>query len=106
MLQLLQPVPAQLAQDAEAVQSGYREYQELTLSRRGLKRLYGLTLTLTLLLALLSALALAFVLSDRLSAPLGVLAEGTRAVARATSASARRSPRATNSACSRNRSTP
>ena len=81
VLQLLQPVPAQLAQDAEAVQSGYREYQELTLSRRGLKRLYGLTLTLALLLALLSALALAFVLSDRLSAPLGVLVEGTRAVA-------------------------
>jgi len=81
VLQLLQPVPKQLAQDAEAVQSGYREYQELTLSRRGLKRLYGLTLTLTLLLALLSALALAFVLSDRLSAPLGVLVEGTRAVA-------------------------
>jgi PAS domain S-box-containing protein len=81
VLQLLQPVPKQLAQDAEAVQSGYREYQELTLSRRGLKRLYGLTLTLTLLLALLSALALGFVLSDRLSAPLGVLVEGTRAVA-------------------------
>jgi len=81
VLQLVQPVPKQLAQDAEAVQAGYREYQELTLSRRGLKRLYGLTLTLTLLLALLSALALAFVLSDRLSAPLGVLVEGTRAVA-------------------------
>ena len=81
VLQLLQPVPAQLARDAEAVQSGYRQYQELTLSRRGLKRLYGMTLTLTLLLALLSAAALAFVLSDRLSAPLGVLVEGTRAVA-------------------------
>jgi nitrogen fixation/metabolism regulation signal transduction histidine kinase len=81
ILQLLQPVPSQLAQDAEAVQSGYRQYQEITLSRRGLRRLYGITLTLTLLLALLSAGALAFVLSDRLSAPLGVLVEGTRAVA-------------------------
>ncbi len=81
VLQLLQPVPRQLAQDAEAVQSGYREYQELTLSRRGLKRLYGVTLTLTLLLALLSAAALAFVLSERLSEPLGVLVESTRAVA-------------------------
>ena len=81
VLQLLQPVPAQLARDAEAVQAGYREYQELTLSRRGLKRLYGLTLTLTLLLALLSALAAAFVLSDRLSAPIGLLVQGTRAVA-------------------------
>jgi len=81
VLQLMQPVPKQLAQDAETVQTGYREYQELTLARRGLKRLYGITLTLTLLLALLSALALAFLLSDRLSAPLNVLAEGTRAVA-------------------------
>lgn len=81
VLQLVQQVPKQLAQDAETVQAGYREYQEQTLVRRGLKRLYGITLTLTLLLALLSALALAFVLSDRLSAPLGVLVEGTRAVA-------------------------
>jgi len=81
VLQLLQPVPKQLGADAEAVQSGYREYQELTLSRRGLKRLYAVTLTLTLLLALLSAAALAFVLSDRLSAPIGALVEGTRAVA-------------------------
>src|SRR5208282_4022757 len=40
-----------------------------------------LTLTLTLLLALLSALSLAFLLSERLSAPLSYLAEGTRAVA-------------------------
>jgi nitrogen fixation/metabolism regulation signal transduction histidine kinase len=80
-LQLLQPVPAELGRDAEAVQSGYSEYQELQLSRRGLKRLYGITLTLALLLALLSALAASFLLSDRLSAPLNVLVEGTRAVA-------------------------
>jgi hypothetical protein len=38
VLQVLQ-VPAQLTQDAEAVLSGYREYQELTLSRRGLEAL-------------------------------------------------------------------
>lgn len=81
VLQLLQAVPAQLARDAEIVQSGYREYQELQLSRRGLKRLYAITLTLTLLLALLSSLGLAFVLSNRLSAPLSALVEGTRAVA-------------------------
>ncbi len=81
VLQLLQAVPRQLAQDAEIVQTGYREYQELQLSRRGLKRLYAITLTLTLLLSLLSALGLAFVLSNRLSAPLSALVEGTRAVA-------------------------
>jgi PAS domain S-box-containing protein len=81
VLQLMHPVPEKFAQDAETVQAGYREYQELSLARRGLKRFYGITLTLTLLLSLLTALALAFVLSDRLSAPLNVLVEGTRAVA-------------------------
>ena len=81
ILQVLQPVPQKLAQDAEIVQTGQREYQELLLSRQGLRNLYGLTLTLTLLLALLTALSLAFVLSERLSAPLSFLAEGTRAVA-------------------------
>ncbi len=81
VLQLLQQVPAHLARDAEIVQTGYREYQELQLSRRGLKRLYAITLTLTLLLALLSSLGVAFLLSSRLSAPLSALVEGTRAVA-------------------------
>ena len=81
VLQLLQRVPQQLASDAETVQTGQRDYQELLLARQGLRRLYGLTLTLTLLLALLTALSLAFVLSERLSAPLSFLVEGTRAVA-------------------------
>ncbi|MEK6735639.1 MAG: ATP-binding protein [Pseudomonadota bacterium] len=81
VLQLLQPVPVQLAQDAETVQLGYQDYQELSLSRQGLTRLYSVTLTLTLLLSLFSALAAASLLSERLSAPLGMLAEGTRAVA-------------------------
>ena len=80
-LQLMQPVPEEIGREAETVQTGYREYQELLLSRRGLKRLYGITLTLTLFLALLSALAASFLLSERLSAPLNVLVEGTRAVA-------------------------
>ena len=81
LLQLVQPVPPALARDAQTVQEIYRDYQELSLSRLGLKRLYAMTLTLSLLLALLSALLLAIVFSGRLSAPLGVLAAGTRAVA-------------------------
>jgi len=81
ILQLLQPVPQEVARDAETVQEIYRDYQELSLSRLGLKRIFGLTLTLTLLLSLLSAIAMAFLLSARLSAPLGILAKGTRAVA-------------------------
>jgi nitrogen fixation/metabolism regulation signal transduction histidine kinase len=81
LLQIVEPVPKALAQDAERVQAGVRDYQELSFSRAALKRLYALTLTLTLLLALTSALGLAVVLSERFAAPLGLLAEGTRAVA-------------------------
>ena len=81
VLQVIEPVPKQLQQDAEQVQSGYRDYQEVSFSRTALKRLYALTLTLTLLLALFSALGLAVVLSEQFSRPLGLLAEGTRAVA-------------------------
>ncbi len=81
VLQLLQPVQRQLAEDAEILYAGYRDYQELLLSRQGLTRLYSLTLTLVLLLSLFSALAAAFLISERLSAPLGMLAAGTRAVA-------------------------
>ena len=80
-LQLIQAVPQRLAQNAEIVQLGYREYQELVLGRVGLKRLYGITLTMTLLRSVLAALAAAFLLSEELSAPLIALVEGTRAVA-------------------------
>jgi nitrogen fixation/metabolism regulation signal transduction histidine kinase len=81
LLQVIEPVPKGLAQEIEKVQAGARDYQEISFSRQALKRLYALTLTLTLLLALTSALGLAVVLSERFSAPLGRLAEGTRAVA-------------------------
>lgn len=81
-LQITRWVPQTLAEQGESVQSVYRAYKELSLSRQGLKEIYILTLTLTLLLALLSAIALAFLLSRRLSEPLAVLAEGTQAVAR------------------------
>ena len=82
LLQLVHWVPQLLADQGESVQSAYRAYKELSLSREGLREIYILTLTLTLLLALLSAIALAFLLSHRLSKPLSVLAEGTQAVAR------------------------
>lgn len=80
-LQLTQPVPETFAQHVDAVQEAHREYQQLVLGRKGLSRIYSLTLTLTLLLALLAAMAIAFVLARRLAAPLLILAEGTQAVA-------------------------
>jgi nitrogen fixation/metabolism regulation signal transduction histidine kinase len=82
ILQVLQRVPNAVAQDARVVDQGWRDYQELTLARVGLKRIFGLTLTLAMLLTLFSSIALAFVLSERLSAPLSALAEATRAIAK------------------------
>jgi PAS domain S-box-containing protein len=82
ILQVAQPVSAKLSEDTQSVEQAHRDYQELAVSRLGLKRLYGVSLTLSLALALFSALSLAFILSERLAAPLRVLARGTRAVAR------------------------
>jgi nitrogen fixation/metabolism regulation signal transduction histidine kinase len=80
-LQLVQPVPASIAANAEALQNGYREYQELSLARSGLRTIYGLTLTLTLLLAVFAAIASSVLLASSMTAPLLQLAEGTKAVA-------------------------
>ncbi|MGZ8254380.1 MAG: sensor histidine kinase [Burkholderiaceae bacterium] len=79
--QLVQAVPASIAANAEALQNGYREYQELSLARSGLQTIYGLTLTLTLLLAVFAAIASSVLLSSSMTAPLLQLAEGTKAVA-------------------------
>jgi nitrogen fixation/metabolism regulation signal transduction histidine kinase len=81
ILQLTQPVPDTLLRNAERVNDVYRDYQELSLGRKGLTRIYAMTLTLTLLFALFTAIAAAFVMARRLSAPLSILAEGTQAVA-------------------------
>ncbi|OFZ68310.1 MAG: PAS domain-containing sensor histidine kinase [Betaproteobacteria bacterium RBG_16_56_24] len=81
VLQFIQPVSKQIEADAETVQSVYRDYQNLTLSRLGLKRLYAITLTLSLLVVLLTAVSAAFYISERLGSSLEALAEGTRAVA-------------------------
>ena len=79
-LQLVQPVPDLIADAANQVQSGYRDYQELSLSRLGLRKLYGITLTLAVLLAAFTAIGAAFALSSRLVRPLLRLAAGTHAV--------------------------
>jgi nitrogen fixation/metabolism regulation signal transduction histidine kinase len=80
-LQLVQPVPTALGQNAEAVQQGYRDFQELSLARAGLKRVFRITLTLIFLLTVFSAVAGAFLLAGWLTGPLSELAAATRAVA-------------------------
>jgi nitrogen fixation/metabolism regulation signal transduction histidine kinase len=80
-LQLMQLVPAHLASNAEALRAAYSEYQERSLARTGLRKIYITTLTLTLLLAIFGAIAGAFLIAGDLAKPLLLLAEGTKAVA-------------------------
>jgi nitrogen fixation/metabolism regulation signal transduction histidine kinase len=81
LLQLVQLVPPSVAANAQLLQDGYREYQELSLSRSGLQKIYTLTLTLTLLLAIFAAIASGVLLASSMTAPLLHVAEGTKAVA-------------------------
>ncbi|QJD99369.1 HAMP domain-containing protein [Massilia forsythiae] len=80
-LQLMQGVPVNLASNAEVLSTAYREYQERSEARTGLRKMYIGTLTLTLLLAVFGAIGSAFLIAGNLAQPLLVLAEGTRAVA-------------------------
>lgn len=79
-LQVIQAVPERIAHNASQVQQGFRDYQELALSRLGLRKLYGITLTLALILAVFAAVAVALAVSRRLVRPLLTLASGTQAV--------------------------
>lgn len=80
-LQLQQTAPNQMTLDAKQVEDAHSAYQQLALTREGLKKFYRLTLSLSLLLSLAAAIILGWILSRRLSAPLSDLIAGTRAVA-------------------------
>jgi PAS domain S-box-containing protein len=80
VLQLVDVAPSGLSRDAETVRAVSRDYSQISIARSGLKSLFNMTLTLALLLTLLIAGALAFYLSERLSAPLNILAQSARAV--------------------------
>jgi nitrogen fixation/metabolism regulation signal transduction histidine kinase len=80
-LQMIQRLPPAVAANAAALQSGYRDYQELSLARGGLKQIYTVTLTMTLILAVFSAVAGGILLAGSMTAPLLQVAEGTKAVA-------------------------
>src|SRR5690606_5516444 len=79
-LQVTEPVPETIARNANQVQEGFRDCQELALSRLGLRKLYGITLTMALLLAMFAAVVAALAISRRLVRPLLALAAGTQAV--------------------------
>lgn len=80
-LQLTQIVPKDMASHTIDLLEGYRNYQELVLSRSALRNIYTITLTLTMLLAVLGAIAVAFVFANLTTAPVLQLARGTRKVA-------------------------
>jgi nitrogen fixation/metabolism regulation signal transduction histidine kinase len=80
-LQIFQAVPGYLATNANTLRIAYSEYQQRSVSRSGLRKIYLVTLTLTLLLAIFGAIVSAFVIAGDLAKPLLLLAEGTKAVA-------------------------
>lgn len=80
-LEVVQPLPRSLVQNALAVQDANREYQERALSRSGLQRMYTGTLTLAFFLAVFGALIFAAIFGKQLATPLLMLADGVRQVA-------------------------
>ena len=80
-LQLVRSIPTPLAKNIYAVESAYSEYQEKSLGRSGLRKMFVGTLTLTLFFALFFAVTLALLLGRQLARPLLMLLKGTQAVA-------------------------
>ena len=81
-LVVTQTIAPSLAANALAVTNAYREYQQRSLARTGLRKMYIGTLTLALVLAVFGALLLGIALSNQLAQPLLLLAEGVSQVAR------------------------
>jgi len=80
-LQLVRFIPEPLAKNIIAVESAYGDYQEKSLGRTGLRKMFVGTLTLTLFFALFVAVTLALILGRQLARPLLMLLKGTQAVA-------------------------
>lgn len=81
-LQALKPLPLRYANLSERIELASTQYKQMVFSRGPLKFSLILTLTLVTLAALLLSVWAAIYISRLVSAPLGDLAEGTRAVAR------------------------
>ena len=81
-LQLVRYIPIPLAKNINAVETAYSDYQEKSLGRSGLRKMFVGTLTLTLFFALFVAVILALMLGRQLAKPLLMLLKGTQAVAK------------------------
>lgn len=75
-----EPLPETLAKNILSLTNGYRDYQELVLSRAGLRTLFTASLTISMFLAALDALIAAIAFSQIMMEPLRQLARGTRKV--------------------------
>ena len=80
-LVIQESLPAPLATNISALTSGYRDYQELVLSRGSLLTLFKVSLTVCMLLAAFGALSSALAYAEIMVDPLRQLARGTRKVA-------------------------
>jgi nitrogen fixation/metabolism regulation signal transduction histidine kinase len=81
VLQVIQALPPRYAKLGESVQSAYAEYEKLVYLRGPLKFGFTLTLSLVAFLTMLVAVWAAMFAARRLVAPIGDLAQATRAVA-------------------------
>lgn len=79
-LEITDRVPHSLASNAQMLMNGYRDYQEMVLTRDGLRSIYLMTLTLVLLLTMFGAMTVSGFIAGRMSRPLLDLLEGTRRV--------------------------
>jgi nitrogen fixation/metabolism regulation signal transduction histidine kinase len=80
-LQLVKTLPEGISKNSLAVQAAYSDYQEKSLGRSGLRKMFVGTLTLTLFFAVFVAITLALILGRQLARPLLMLLRGTQAVA-------------------------
>lgn len=81
-LQLTKVLPVALTKDLAQVQHGFRDYEELSLSRQGIRKLFAITLTFSLMLIVFIATLVAMSMARRFVKPLLSLAHGTHAVAK------------------------
>lgn len=76
-----QPIPANVAKDAQLIEAAWGKYAELVFAKKGLQTFFMITLAVAALLAMVLALAAALHFARRFVEPILLLATGARAVA-------------------------
>ena len=77
-----QPIPADVAEDAELIESARAKYAELMFAQKGLQTFFLIALLIAAVLAMLLAIAAALYFARRFVEPILQLADGARSVAR------------------------